>query len=148
MKFPSSRRHLSPLLAFAVALSIVSNCLAFDRYRSFAAAPPVKAKARETEKPKSAAKPDKKLISESFGKLPLSFEANTGQADSKIEFISRGSGYGIFLSPLETHLALKNKANNPEMLSMQLVKANRNSRMVGVDELPGAVPNHSDLRWI
>ncbi len=138
MNFQSSRRHLSPLLAFAVALSIVTNCLAFDRYRTFAAAAPVKAKAHETETPKSDAKTDKKQISESFGKLPLSFEANMGQAGAKVEFISRGSSYGIFLSPHETRLALRNdNASSPEMLSMQLVNANASSKMVGVDELPG-----------
>lgn len=31
-------------------------------------------------------------ITEAFGKLPLRFEANKGQSDEKVKFLSRGSG--------------------------------------------------------
>src|SRR2546422_798056 len=30
---------------------------------------------------------------ETYGKLPLSFEANVGQTDDKVKFLSRGRGY-------------------------------------------------------
>lgn len=33
-----------------------------------------------------------------YGKLPLSFEANLGQVDSGVKFLSRGSGYTLFLA--------------------------------------------------
>src|SRR5262245_50241730 len=33
-----------------------------------------------------------------FGKIPLSFEANSGQADSRIRFLARGPGYGVFFT--------------------------------------------------
>jgi len=33
-----------------------------------------------------------------YGRLPLSFEANTGQADPRVKFLSRGSGYTLFLT--------------------------------------------------
>jgi hypothetical protein len=49
-------------------------------------------------------------VSEGYGKLPLSFEANHGQADSKVKFISRGSGYSLFLSPTEAIVALSKRA--------------------------------------
>src|SRR5882724_464739 len=32
-------------------------------------------------------------LRESYGKLQLSFEANQGQTDSKVKFLSRGNGY-------------------------------------------------------
>src|SRR5436305_817741 len=38
---------------------------------------------------------------ESYGKLPLSFEPNLGQADPSVKFLSRGSGYNLFLTPSE-----------------------------------------------
>jgi hypothetical protein len=38
---------------------------------------------------------------EAYGKLPLSFEANRGQADDQIKFLSRGSGYSLFLTATE-----------------------------------------------
>jgi hypothetical protein len=44
---------------------------------------------------------------ESFGKLPLSFEANRGQADQQVKFLSRGHGYRLFLTGNEAVLALK-----------------------------------------
>ncbi len=33
-----------------------------------------------------------------YGKAPLSFEANRGQADGRVRFIARGQGFTLFLS--------------------------------------------------
>ncbi len=44
---------------------------------------------------------------EHFGKLPLSFEANQGQTDGQVKFLSRGSGYTLFLTSNEAVLALR-----------------------------------------
>jgi Beta-propeller repeat/Abnormal spindle-like microcephaly-assoc'd, ASPM-SPD-2-Hydin len=44
---------------------------------------------------------------ESYGKLPLSFEANQGQTDRQVKFLSRGSGYSLFLTGNEAVLALR-----------------------------------------
>ena len=46
-------------------------------------------------------------VIESYGKLPLSFEANQGQIDSDVKFLSRGSGYSLFLTSNEAVLSLK-----------------------------------------
>ena len=46
---------------------------------------------------------------ESYGKLPLSFEANQGQTDSQIRFLSRGRGYTLFLTANEAVLSLRSK---------------------------------------
>src|ERR1700719_4689283 len=37
-------------------------------------------------------------VLDSYGKLPLSFEANHGQADSRVKFLSRTGGYSLFLT--------------------------------------------------
>lgn len=42
-----------------------------------------------------------------YGKLPLSFEANRGQTDRRVNFLSRGSGYGLLLTDKEAVLALR-----------------------------------------
>jgi hypothetical protein len=42
-----------------------------------------------------------------YGKLPLSFEENRGQADSQVRFLSRGSGYAILLTPAEVFLNVR-----------------------------------------
>jgi hypothetical protein len=33
-----------------------------------------------------------------YGRLPLSFEANRGQTDPQVKFVSRGRGYPLFLT--------------------------------------------------
>ena len=33
-----------------------------------------------------------------YGKLPLTFEANAGQADGRVKYLSRGAGYTLFLT--------------------------------------------------
>ena len=43
----------------------------------------------------------------SYGKLPLSFEANQGQADPRVKFLSRGRGYGVFLTGSEVVLEVQ-----------------------------------------
>jgi len=41
---------------------------------------------------------DQAKILDSYGKLPLSFEANHGQAESRVKFLSRTGGYTVFLT--------------------------------------------------
>ena len=50
--------------------------------------------------------PGSARIVESYGKLPLAFEANQGQSDPQVKFLSRGAGYSLFLTPNEAVLAL------------------------------------------
>jgi Beta-propeller repeat len=45
-------------------------------------------------------------VSEAYGKLSLSFEANRGQADRRVKFLSRGKGYSLFLTATEAVLQL------------------------------------------
>jgi hypothetical protein len=50
----------------------------------------------------------KATLAANYGKLPLSFEANQGQADPQVRFTSRGSGYSLFLTDKEAVLSLSN----------------------------------------
>jgi hypothetical protein len=43
----------------------------------------------------------------SYGRLPLSFEANRGQTDGQVKFVSRGRGYTLCLTSNEAVLALR-----------------------------------------
>jgi len=52
-------------------------------------------------------------IAESYGKLPLNFEANHGQADGRVKFLSRTGGYTLFLTADEAVLTLRGMAKNP-----------------------------------
>ena len=40
----------------------------------------------------------KQHVVETYGKLPLSFEANVGQTSRQVKFLSRGQGYTLFLT--------------------------------------------------
>src|SRR6266702_4725218 len=45
-------------------------------------------------------------VSETYGKLPLHFEANRGQIDKAVRFLSRGAGYSLYLTASEAVLVL------------------------------------------
>lgn len=77
-------------------------------------------------------------VLEAYGKLPLSFEANRGQTDGKTKFLSRGSGYTLFLTPREAVLSLS-RPDAHAVLRVQLLGANPDPQVVGLDELPGKV---------
>src|SRR5207249_12263381 len=52
----------------------------------------------------SPAKPNPEVqakLAEAYGTLPLSFEANRGQADRNVKFLSRSHGGTWFLTPTE-----------------------------------------------
>ncbi len=97
----------------------------------------------------------------SYAKLPLSFEANQGQTDARVKFLSRGPGYTLFLTGDEVALelpepgvrsqesgagpirsALRRTTDHGQparesLLRLKLVNANRNATVVGASELPG-----------
>lgn len=50
---------------------------------------------------------NKQHLAAHYGRLPLSFEINRGQTDAQVKFLSRGSGYSVFLTPDEVVLALR-----------------------------------------
>src|SRR5271170_6917442 len=49
-------------------------------------------------------------VAPNFGKLPLSFTANQGQADKSVNFLAKGQGYGLYLTPNEAVLTLSKPA--------------------------------------
>src|SRR5205814_10326602 len=95
-------------------------------------------------------------VSESYGKLPLQFEANRGQAHQDVRFLSRGAGYSLYLTAGEavlvlakpntdakrdahgTQAPLKAKAQGKSVtLRMSLVGAARKPVVSGLGEQPG-----------
>ena len=52
-------------------------------------------------------------VNETYGRLPLTFEANQGQADARVKFLSRGMGYTLFLTSTEAVLALRTGEDEP-----------------------------------
>lgn len=107
-------------------------------------------------KPDAAARTS---VIESYGRLPLRFEANRGQADPRIKFLSRDSHSALYLtadeavlwlsSPVSSEAAGKTDApaSTPAAdtthdfvgaaVRMKLVGANPDPQVIGVNELPG-----------
>src|SRR6266851_2533201 len=101
----------------------------------------------------------KQKVAEEYGKLPLSFEANHGQTDPKVKFLSRGPGYKLFLLPHEAVLMLQKErhakpakrlgalpgfpeapereASPPEIIRMSLLGAAANAAVTGIEQMPG-----------
>src|SRR5260370_42148920 len=101
----------------------------------------------------------KQKVEEEYGKLPLSFEANHGQTDPQVKFLSRGPGYKLFLLPNEAVLALEKKrqakpgkrlgafrgfpeppereASAVETVRMTLLGAAAHAEVSGLEGLPG-----------
>jgi len=78
-----------------------------------------------------------------YGRLPLSFELNQGQADAAVNFLARGPGYGLFLTPGEAVLSLHSPtaaaeaASSSTVISVALAGANTHAHASGTDTLPG-----------
>jgi hypothetical protein len=51
------------------------------------------------------------------GKLALGFEANQGQTDAQVRFLSRGVGYTLFLTDHEAVLALRKPSADSDQLA-------------------------------
>jgi hypothetical protein len=75
-------------------------------------------------------------VVDSYGKLPLSFEANRGQTAPQVKFLARGPGYTLFLTPDAAVLSLGRQKTNA-VLRMQLQGANARASVTGADALPG-----------
>ena len=74
--------------------------------------------------------------------VPLSFEPNQGRLDSTVQFLTRGSGYALFLTPGTVVLNLERQqpqAASVDTLRMSLIGANPKANAVGLAPQPGVV---------
>jgi len=90
-----------------------------------------------------------------YGQMPLSFEANRGQTDARVAFLSRGIGYTLFLTANEAVLSLPRPGRAPKVkkepaidsnskinsgeavLRLTLMGANPAAPIAGMEELAG-----------
>jgi len=78
----------------------------------------------------------------SYASLPMAFELNEGQTHADVRFLSRGSGYGVYLTADDALLVLsptpspRSPATQSTLLRIALVGA-RPAAISGRDELPG-----------
>lgn len=93
-----------------------------------------------------SAAPSRADISRKFGRLPLRFEANQGQASRTVDFLARGPGYTMELGRDGAVLALTSGkgpgavrgAGSKAVVGMHLVGGNAHPKVAGSDRLAGA----------
>ncbi|MFO0698129.1 MAG: SBBP repeat-containing protein [Nitrospira sp.] len=116
--------------------------------------------AMTTEEAVPPPRPSIPIVQAGYGKLPLSFEANQGQWDPAVQFVTRGGGHTLFLTPSEAvltlqtggakadrradHAAQHKALSNPSPSSYAAVRmrfkgADYQAEMVGLEPLPGIV---------
>ncbi|HEX2776807.1 MAG TPA: Ig-like domain-containing protein, partial [Candidatus Acidoferrales bacterium] len=103
--------------------------------------------------------PKDRQIGASAIHLPLFFEANEGQTDPRVRYLTRSNGYTMFLTPTETVLVEEKtvsssgdkfdglpasfrteaKSSSQSVLRMKLLGANSAPKFQGLEELPGKV---------
>ncbi len=97
---PQTRRifrpHALSLLVFIIGTAVVLVVANFNR-----------AGAQKSGAEPSRADAARVRVNEDYGKLPLAFEVNQGQANPDAQFVSRGSGYRLLLGPTEAELTLR-----------------------------------------
>jgi subtilase family serine protease len=96
-------------------------------------------------------------VREAYERMPLRFEGNQGQTDASVKYVSRGSGYALFLLPTEAVLglnptpakpvaaepagrlgiALPVEPKPPTVVRMKFVGGNENPEIRALDPLPG-----------
>jgi hypothetical protein len=76
-----------------------------------------------------------------YGRLPLQFEANEGQVDHRVQFVSRGAGYTLFLAGHEAVLSLRPPVGDADsqVVRMQLHGARDGGAVTGEAPLSGKV---------
>jgi hypothetical protein len=95
-------------------------------------------------------------VTNQYGKIPLSFEPNEGQSDPQVQYISRASGYTLFLTPSETVFLLKSGSQKTSdstksglngaaqfergsSLRLQFVNSNPSAPLTAANKLPGKI---------
>jgi Bacterial Ig-like domain (group 3)/Beta-propeller repeat len=133
---------------------VVSGLMTSSALSAFAAGPA--ARPADIAENSSA---NKVQAAQSYGKLPLSFETNQGQADNTVKFLTTGRGYTLFLTDSSAVLALSKqdskqsrldrttgrgigpsasaRSGKTDILRMEFAGANRSLRVMGDDKLPG-----------
>src|SRR5579871_3969521 len=79
-----------------------------------------------------------KQVQAAYGRLPLAFEPNRGQADPNVRFLAHGPGYNLSLTSREATLRLARRSpGDSAALRLQLLGSNAEAVACGQCLLPG-----------
>jgi hypothetical protein len=146
-----SQRFSSDTALPTAAKTVPQEAAAFNQPALAASVQPVK----------SSASSSQTTAADALGRLPLDFEANEGQTDPQVRFLTHGLGYTLYLTATEAVmvfpkppvpavpgalpvspkipglLATRTAAPEASVVRIQMVGANPDATVVGEQELPG-----------
>ncbi|HEV2827982.1 MAG TPA: hypothetical protein VGW76_10305, partial [Pyrinomonadaceae bacterium] len=77
-----------------------------------------------------------------YGQLPLSFEVNRGQADKAVNYLVRGAGYTLALSPTEAAFALTRESVAPSQNGASPSRLDQGDAAITVGDDVSAADTH------
>jgi uncharacterized protein (TIGR03437 family) len=120
----ANRRHIDVIGAGMVLTALIGLSLAglFRAESTFAAiniakgvvSNPSTGKSVDQSITESSTRDRREEMRRAYGRLPMNFEVNQGQANTEVRFIARGRGYQVFLTDTEAVLALQIAAKTSE----------------------------------
>ena len=91
-------------------------------------------------------------VAASYGDLPLAFEENLGQSDSRVDFIARAPGQTAFLSARGATLSLQPPGSDEgAVIRLNLTGADPSAAHAGLGQLPGEVNvlrGNNESKWV
>ena len=148
-------RKVAVGIGLVVSFAVLQFAGLTPKWRGDAAKSEVKLVAgSSTAKTAAFTRQSRNIVASSYGKLPIAFEPNLGQANPEARFLAHGAGYGLFLTPQETVFVLSAGSNNSgvspnltsaaktssasaAVLRMKLLGANKAPVFASQDQLPG-----------
>lgn len=119
------RRNIAPLLVVVLAVTVLTNSLVLPVHTL-----PDSRSSRIEQ------------FEQGTKQLPAqtAFEANQGQTDPQVKFISRTADYDLFLTPTEAVMKMKNEdrissQSTADVLRMKLIAANSEPKITGLDRM-------------
>jgi len=112
---PYNRSMIAVQFAIALAVLLTVGGLAFTGFgrlwSQHSIETALKARSRALDAGRVSSLQHRSLTA--YGRSALSFEPNVGQAEAAVKFLSRGHGFGLFLTSSQAVLSLKESSSNP-----------------------------------
>jgi hypothetical protein len=142
---PSTSASLSSNPAAAPGASATAAAQAGSASPASPSASAASEPAPASSSPAPAATSAQQAAAQAWGQLPLHFEANQGQTDPQVAFLSHGPGYTLYLTQQgqavfdlhQEEAGASSAVVNGDVVRVSLVGASSAPQAVGLNELPG-----------
>ena len=95
--------------------------------------------ANEGSAPDFLKPPISQQVKAAYGRLPLSFEANSGQTDKTVKYFSHSRGESLFLTPIAAVMVLSKPDNTSAKVKSTVLQPDKKQKTSFNAPLPAAV---------